>query len=128
MSISFRTKDIKLEDLEKLRLALREFAAERDWEQFHTPKNLAAALSVEAAELLEIFQWMSDTQSRTLGDEDRKAVADEIADVLMYLVRISDVLNINLSSSVEQKLAKNREKYPIEQAKGSSAKYTKYQK
>lgn len=117
-----------MRDLEELKLALRVFAAERDWEQFHTPKNLASALSVEAAELLEIFQWMTDEQSGALDDEHRKAVADEIADVLMYLVRISDVLNIDVRNSVEQKLAKNREKYPVEQVKGSSAKYTKYHK
>ena len=117
-----------MRDLEELKLALREFAAERDWEQFHTPKNLASALSVEAAELLEIFQWMTDVQSSSLSDEQLQEVADEISDVLMYLIRISDVLNIDLKNSVHLKFIKNKEKYPKEKVIGSSKKYNKYEK
>jgi NTP pyrophosphatase (non-canonical NTP hydrolase) len=113
-----------LNNLDDLKIALRKFSQERDWEKFHTPKNLASALSVEAAELLEIFQWMDDTQSKSLDERQLREVADEIADVLIYLVRISDVLGIDIEKSVGNKLVKNHEKYPIEKCKGSSNKQT----
>lgn len=110
-------------DLRTVRGHLRSFAAERDWEQFHTPKNLAMALSVEAAELLELFQWLTPDQSRQLGDAlPHEAVADELADVLIYLVLLADVLDIDLDAALETKLAKNAAKYPAESVRGSARK------
>ena len=111
-------------EIEELQAALRRFAEERDWGQFHTPKNLAAALSVEAAELLEHFQWLTDEQSRQLGDEQRQAVGHEIADVLLYLLQLSDKLGIDPLQAAREKLAINADKYPADKARGSSRKYT----
>ena len=111
-----------LQDLQK---TLREFARERDWEQFHTPRNLAAALSVEAAELLEHFQWLTDEQSRTLDDAKRTAVGEEIADVLLYLLQLADKLDIDPVQAAERKVRLNAEKYPADRARGRSDKYTK---
>ena len=110
--------------LQALQKALREFARERDWEQFHTPKNLATALSVEAAELLEHFQWLTDEQSRTLDDAKRTAVGEELADVLLYLLQLADKLDIDPLQAAERKLRLNAEKYPAERARGRSDKYT----
>jgi len=107
--------------LESLKLALRHFAAERDWEQFHSPKNLAAALSVEAAELLEHFQWLTDEQSRNLPADKRAAVGHEIADVLLYLLQIADKLQVDVIAAAHEKLALNGAKYPAAQARGTSA-------
>jgi NTP pyrophosphatase (non-canonical NTP hydrolase) len=108
----------------ELRDRLREFAKERDWDQFHSPKNLASALSVEAAELLEHFQWMTEAESSTV-DADRKAkIAEEIADVLLYLVRIADKLDVDLLAAADAKLRANAAKYPVDLARGSSRKYT----
>ena len=111
--------------LQALQKALREFARERDWEQFHTPKNLATALSVEAAELLEHFQWLTDEQSRTLDDAKRTAVGEEIADVLLYLLQLADKLDIDPVQAAERKVRLNAEKYPADRARGRSDKYTK---
>ena len=110
--------------IDELRQQLRTFAAERDWQQFHTPKNLAMALSVEAAELLEHFQWLGDEASRTLAAPAKSAVAEELADVLLYLVRLADVLGLDLIAAARAKLARNAERYPVEKARGSSRKYT----
>jgi dCTP diphosphatase len=110
-------------ELIKLRDALRQFADERDWEQFHLPKNLAAALSVEASELLEHFQWLSEDESKNLSAESRHAVSLEAADVLLYLVRLSDKLNIDLIAAANEKIQLNAKKYPVEKARGSSKKY-----
>ena len=115
-------------DYSELALKLREFAAERDWEQFHSPKNLAMALNVEAAELLEHFQWLTQEQSSSLSPEDLAAVAQEIADIQIYLVRLSDQLGVDIGSSVEKKLAINAEKYPISKARGNALKSTKFEK
>ena len=101
--------------IDSLTLALRRFAQERDWEQFHSPKNLAAALTVEAAELLEHFQWLTDEQSRNLPADKRAAVSQEIADVLLYL------LQIDIVAAANEKLALNGARYPAAQARGSSA-------
>lgn len=109
--------------LVELRDALRAFAAERDWDQFHSPRNLAAALAVEAAELLEPFQWLTDEQSRVLSAEARAAVEQEMADVLLYLVRLADKLDVDLEQAARTKIALNAEKYPVEKARGSSQKY-----
>lgn len=111
-------------DIQTLQAALRRFADERDWGQFHTPKNLAAALSVEAAELLEHFQWLTDEQSRLLSDEQRQAVSHEIADVLFYLLQLSDRLEIDVAAAAREKLAINAAKYPADKARGSIRKYT----
>lgn len=110
--------------LTQLRDALREFAAERDWDQFHSPKNLAAALSVEAAELLERFQWLTEAQSRTLAPGDLDRVRDEMADVLLYLVRLADKLDVNLIEAARDKMRKNALKYPADRSRGSAKKYS----
>ncbi|GMT42114.1 MAG: nucleotide pyrophosphohydrolase [bacterium] len=102
---------------------LREFAALRDWEQFHSPKNLASALIVEAAELLEIFQWMKQNESRSPDGATLEKVKEEIADIQIYLVRIADVLCIDISSAVEDKINQNAKKYPVEKSRGSAKKY-----
>jgi NTP pyrophosphatase (non-canonical NTP hydrolase) len=106
-----------------LRDALRQFAAERDWEQFHSPRNLATALAVEAAELLEPFQWLSDDEARNLPPQTLAAVAEEMADVLLYLVRLADRLGVDLEQAARAKIALNAVKYPVEKARGSSRKY-----
>jgi NTP pyrophosphatase (non-canonical NTP hydrolase) len=112
------------DSLIRLRDALREFAAERDWDQFHSPKNLATALAVEAAELLEPFQWLTDEQSRDLPADARAAVEQELADVLLYLVRLADRLGVDLERAALAKIARNGEKYPADKSRGSSRKYT----
>lgn len=110
------------DDLHALTLALREFAKARDWGQFHSPKNLAAALAVEAAELLEPFQWLTEAQSFDLDAQDRARVAAETADVLLYLLQLCDKLDIDLLAAARAKLIVNGEKYPVGQAYGSSKK------
>jgi len=107
-----------------LRLALRRFSAARDWQQFHTPKNLAMALSVESAELLEHFQWLTAAQSSRLDVRQKRAVADEIADVLLYLIRLADVLDIDPLESAQRKLGENATKYPVAKARGNARKYS----
>lgn len=104
---------------------LREFAKVREWEQFHSPKNLAMALVGEAGELVEIFQWLNDAQSRDLDDHDRARASEEIADIQIYLLRLADVLRISLASAVTDKIAENDRKYPIEESKGNATKYTR---
>ncbi len=111
-------------DLQQLQAELRKFAKDRDWDQFHSPKNLAAALSVEAAELLEHFQWLTEEQSKALSQDRLDQVGEEIADVLLYLVRLSDKLGIDPMEAAKRKLIRNAEKYPIDRAKGSIKKYT----
>ena len=112
------------EPLTSLAAKLREFAAERHWDQFHSPKNLASALSVEAAELLEHFQWLTEEGSRNLPTEKRESVAQEAADVLLYLIQLADKLGIDLISAAERKLEINRLKYPVDAVRGTSRKYT----
>ena len=109
-----------------LRDTLRQFAAERDWDQFHSPKNLAIALSVEASELLGHFQWLTEEQSSRLPPEKRDQVRDEMADVLLYLVRLADKLEVDLLDAAAKKIAKNAKKYPAGQVRGSMKKYTDY--
>jgi dCTP diphosphatase len=111
-------------EFENLREQLRHFAAARDWDQFHSPKNLAMALSVEAAELLEVFQWLTEAQSRGLSPEAHAAASDEIADVLLYLIRLSDALRVDPIAAAQRKLVANAEKYPVDKARGNSRKYT----
>lgn len=112
------------EDLERLRDHLRRFASERDWDQFHSPKNIAIALSVEASELLEHFQWLSEEQSKSMPANVLVEVRKEMADVLLYLIRLADKLDVDLVEAAQNKLLENAEKYPIEKSKGSSKKYT----
>ena len=113
-------------DLERIREALRRFAAERDWDRFHTPKNLAAALSVEAAELLEHFQWLTAEESANLSAVTLSKVRLEIADVLLYLIRLADKLNVDLMSAATEKIRINAAKYPADQVRGDARKYTEY--
>lgn len=115
-----------MSDLEEIKLKVRNFAAQRDWEQFHSPKNLVMALGVEAAELIEIFQWLSEEQSEQVSSDTRKLIADEIADVQVYLVRLADRLDIDIAMAVTEKMKKNEEKYPSDLVRGSSKKYTEY--
>lgn len=110
-------------DLDDLLAKIREFVAERDWEQYHSPKNLSTALAVEAAELAEIFQWLTEDQSRSLTPSQRTHAAEEIGDVLVYLVDLADKLGIEPVKAAFDKLEKNRLKYPVEKARGSAAKY-----
>jgi dCTP diphosphatase len=112
-----------MNELETLRDQLRTFAAEREWDQFHSPKNLAMALSVEASELLEHFQWRGEKESYQLTTDERQAVAHEAADVMLYLIRIADKLNIDLIEAAKEKMVLNAKKYPVEKARGSSKKY-----
>lgn len=111
--------------LESLRSDLRRFAEARDWQQFHTPKNLAMALSVEAAELLECFQWLTPEQSAGLAAADRRAVEEEAADVLLYLLRLTDVMEIDLLDAARRKIAVNARKYPVRLSRGSARKYSR---
>jgi dCTP diphosphatase len=113
-------------DLLMLRDKLRAFAEARDWDQFHSPKNLSMALMVEVAELMEHFQWMTEAQSGNLDAERKAVVAEELADILLYLVRLSDKLDVDLLKAALHKLEKNAVKYPAEQVRGSSKKYSEY--
>ena len=113
-------------DLAQLRDRLREFADDRDWDQFHSPKNLAMALSVEAGELVEHFQWLTEKQSGNLPSDIRAEVAQEIADVQIYLVRLADKLEIDILDAAAAKLQSNEGKYPADRVRGSSKKYTQY--
>jgi dCTP diphosphatase len=110
--------------LSALRDAPRRFAADRDWDQYHSPKNLAAALCVEAAELLEHFQWITDESSRSLAAAERAAVSEEMADVFLYLIRLADKINVNLLEAAEHKIEANAQRYPADKARGNSRKYT----
>ena len=110
----------------ELRDRLRQFAAERDWDQFHSPKNLASALSVEAAELLEHFQWLTEEESKRLPPAKLAAVRDEMADVLVYLVRLADKLDVDLLEAAARKIEKNALKYPAAKVRGSMKKYSDY--
>ena len=110
--------------LETLRDRVREFALARQWDNYHTPKNLAMALIVEAAELVERFQWLSPEESAQLDPERHEQVRQEIADVLIYLTRLADLLNIDLLQAAADKLEINARKYPVEQARGNATKYT----
>jgi NTP pyrophosphatase (non-canonical NTP hydrolase) len=113
-------------ELMRLRDLVRVFVDERDWDQFHTPKNLSSALSVEAAELLEHFQWLKHGQADELGPDKLVQVRHEMADVLVYLVRLADKLDVDLMAAVEEKMVLNRAKYPAELVRGDARKYDEY--
>ncbi|QGW83607.1 nucleotide pyrophosphohydrolase [Variovorax paradoxus] len=119
------TSGTALVDLAQLAARLEQFADERDWAQFHSPKNLVMALTGEVGELNEIFQWMSEAASKDAGRDVQtaRAVQDELADVLLYLVRLSSVLGIDLDAAVQQKLKDNAMRYPAEKVRGSSKKH-----
>jgi dCTP diphosphatase len=112
------------DSLADLTAQVRAFANARDWQQFHSPKNLAAAMTVEAGEVLEHFQWLTEAESESLTAEKRREVELELADVLIYLVRLADRLDVDLIAAAARKIAINAQKYPVDQAKGSNKKYT----
>ena len=116
----------EIDSLGALRQRIREFAEARAWERYHTPKNLVMALSVETAELLEPFQWLTAEQSCALGTEQHEAVRQEIADVLIYLTRLADLLGIDLLDAAADKLAINARKYPVDKAHGNALKYSDF--
>jgi len=110
---------MSFQSIAELEAALRAFAAEREWDQFHSPRNLAAALSVEAREVLEHFQWKTDEQSRSLGGEQKEQVAMELADVFIYLVRLAERLDVDLLEAAGRKTQINARKYPVEITRGT---------
>jgi NTP pyrophosphatase (non-canonical NTP hydrolase) len=110
------------EELLKLRDRLRLFAVDRNWDQFHSPKNLAMALIAEAGELVEPFQWLTDEQSKSLNSHQLSQVQDEVADVFIYLVRLADKLGIDLIESANKKIDLNNERYPVSEAYGNAEK------
>jgi dCTP diphosphatase len=111
-------------DLHSLTQRLREFAAARDWDQFHSPKNLTMALSVEVAEIVEHFQWLSEEQSNNLPQKTRDKVETELADTLLYLIRLADKLEVDLFSAAQGKIEVNEQRYPVDKARGNAKKYT----
>jgi dCTP diphosphatase len=120
------TQDMAKSDLNTIKQLMREFADTRDWNQFHSPKNLAMALSVEVAELVEHFQWLNEEQSKNLSQDKLDAVAHELADTLLYLVRLADKLNIDLLSATLNKMELNNKKYPVDKSRGNAKKYTEF--
>ena len=114
------------DSLDWLKHRLRDFVAARNWDQFHSPKNLSMALIAEAAELVEHFQWLTEEQSKTLSPEKLAEVEEELADIQIYLIRIADKLGIDLQNAVWKKIAINEQKYPSDRVKGSARKYTDY--
>jgi NTP pyrophosphatase (non-canonical NTP hydrolase) len=112
--------------LAELKAAVLEFVAERDWERFHSPKNLSMALAAEAAELMEHFLW--DTPEASVERASREAVADELADIVIYAIEFANITGIDLSAAIEAKMRKNALKYPVEKARGNALKYTNYER
>ncbi len=114
-------------NLEEIRRRLADFARERDWDQFHSPKNLTMGLAAEAAELLEIFQWLTEEQSKDIikNEKEMALVREEVADVFIYLVRLADKLGIDIEEEVKKKMAVNEKKYPVELSKGNATKYNR---
>jgi NTP pyrophosphatase (non-canonical NTP hydrolase) len=110
--------------MEIIKRILKEFVVNRDWSQFHSPKNLAMALSVEVSEILEEFQWLTEEESKNLSPEKMEKVRQEIADVLIYLIMLADKYDIDLIEAVNDKIKINEEKYPVEKSKGNAKKYT----
>jgi dCTP diphosphatase len=121
--------DYSTQDIESLKLRLRDFSGARDWEQFHSIRNLILALVGEVGELAAEFQWLNDEQveSAMLDTQKREAVGSELADILAYLIRIADIAKFDLESELIKKLKVNESRYPIDKSKGSSAKYTAYE-
>lgn len=115
-------------DVSEMQKFSANFVKERDWEKFQTPKNLAIGISIEASELVEIFQWLTDEESVSLVTKEDKMqmIKDEIGDIFNYIIRLSDVLGINLGESFYQKMEKTKAKYPVEKVKGRKEKYSEY--
>ena len=114
-----------MSDLKNIQIQLRDFANERNWDQFHSPKNLSMALMGEVGELLEHFQWLSQEQSKNLEANAKSEVAEELADIFIYLLRLADKLDIDLMTAADSKINKNAIKYPIKKSSGNATKYTK---
>ncbi len=112
--------------LDEIQQRLIEFAAKRDWEKFQSPKNLSMALSVEAAELLEHFQWKSEEESKHLSDEDKKAISYELADVFMYTLLLAKRMDIDLPAATQEKITINEKRYPADIVRGSAKKHDQY--
>jgi NTP pyrophosphatase (non-canonical NTP hydrolase) len=115
------------ENLSTLKTRIRQFAEERDWDQFHSPKNLSMALIAEAAELVEHFQWLTEKESSTLPPEKLQEVEAELADIFIYLLRIADKLGVDLMQAADTKISLNEQKYPADKVRGSAKKYTEYE-
>lgn len=113
-------------DLDEILAAIRQFRDECDWMQFHNPKDMTAAIAIEAAELQEIFLWKSQAESFDIAKGERERVLEEVADLAIYLFELADNLKIDLASAVQAKLSKNAQKYPAGQVRGSSKKYSEY--
>ena len=115
-------------DINQLKQLQQEFSQVRDWDKFHTPKNLAMALTCESAELLEIFQWLSEDESRIAhhDDEIKEKTSHELADIMLYVIRMADLMQINLNDAIHDKIAHNNKKYPAELVRGSAKKYDEY--
>lgn len=116
------------DSLEQLRLRLARFAAERDWDQFHSPKNLSMALIGEAAELVEHFQWLSEEQSKNLPADKHREVAMELADILIYLIRVADKLGVDLIEAAQAKTEINEQRYPKERVRGDARRAEEYER
>ncbi len=114
-------------NIEEIKDRLSRFAEERDWEQFHSPKNLSMAIAAEAGELLEIFQWLTEEQSIEIGNDDNEMalIRQEIADIFIYLIRLADKLDVDIEQAIKEKIELNELKYPKDIAKGSAAKYNR---
>ena len=115
------------DDIEDLRQRLSDFAAVRNWDQFHSPKNLSMALIAEAAELVEHFQWLSQSESKLIQGDKLEAVRQELADIQIYLIRIADKLNVDLLEAVDKKIQINEDRYPVDKVYGSNKKYSEYE-
>lgn len=115
-------------ELDQLRNRLREFAEARDWDQFHSPKNLSMALSAEVAEIVEHFQWLTEELSNNLPKDKLDEVETELADALIYLIRLADKLDVDLLAAAQSKIDLNERKYPVNKAKGNAKKYTEFDK
>jgi len=113
-------------DVVRLQQRLAEFARERDWEQFHSPKNLSMALAAEAGELMEVFQWLTEAESSALtsGDKGWELARDELADMQIFLLRLADRLGVDIEAAVEAKIKRNAERYPVEQVRGDATKFS----
>ncbi len=115
-------------DIDAVKNLLRHFSQQRDWDKFHHPKNLAMSLAAEAGELLDIFRWLTETESKALSKNvsAKQQVAQELADVLLNAIRLADLMDINLAKAIDEKLVTNAEKYPVDRVKGSAKKYDQY--
>lgn len=113
-------------EFDRIKKQVRQFTVERDWDQFHSPKNLSMALIVEVAEMVEHFQWLTEEQSGKLNQEKLAVIELELADIQIYLISLAAKLQLDLIAAVDKKLALNAQKYPVEKARGNSKKYTEY--